>query len=790
MAQARRGGAAAAKRCGRRGGVEDVQADVARACERNERYARIAHERCADGLARRGAEVQDIAGQRPLDAALFHGLHDDVEHDPGDTGRLLRGLDDDGVARDECGDGHAAADGEGEVPGRDDDGDAARLVPLLIELADEPAQALALKEGHGAAGVEVAEVDGFADVGVCLAPGLAGFLDHDAGEAVALLTHEGGGAEKDLGALARVDIAPLAEGGTGALHHLAGLLDGPVVGDLGDGRACDGGGEGLSLLLLREVAHRLGEEGARVREAGRCRAQAVPLGERFGGEAFRARIVARARAGRAEEGAGVGVVEEAGLEPALVAGVLEQTPHEVGHAGDHLAHGYVLTHAQAELRRGVLELVRHAVEHLELDGAPGEATLIAHCEGRRDRAGVVRAERELHAPHSALALLTRRGVEEDRRHLLKARVGLPLAGPDGACPAVHLGLDRLGIPVRTLHEAHRHLLARALGPLADAACVLGAAAQVGLHREPGLEVDLLHAAHEELDGQVLEGVVLHVEVHENALVARGLEKGDEAAHEVRDRALGVDGVHAGREGADLDRDVGARDGAEVILLEAGLRGPGRDCGGEILNEVEVLALVLVGLFVTHAGLTEEIDAEGDAVAPQLLEAGQCAGGVGAGDELAGHARNLARDLACGEALGELAGLDGGVDHAGHGDAGLAEVIGEVIEDILGRAEHREAVDEAEELDLEDGVLHGPLHQRIVVELRGEEAALVATCAGEEVGADLEDARLELRPAAAATAAHPAPASTPPTPGLDRDRLRDGLGLAGEKRHGLCTPFRS
>jgi hypothetical protein len=133
----------------------------------------------------RGAEVQHIARAAvPRPPAASRRMSNMM----GDAGRLLGGLDDDGVARDQRGDGHAAADRQREVPGADDDGDAARLVPLLVELADEPPERLRARRGMGGqAGVVLAEVDGLADIGVGLAPGLAGLLDHDAGEPVALL---------------------------------------------------------------------------------------------------------------------------------------------------------------------------------------------------------------------------------------------------------------------------------------------------------------------------------------------------------------------------------------------------------------------------------------------------------------------------------------------------------------------------------------------------------------------------------------------------------------------------
>ena len=72
---------------------------------------------------------------------------------------------------------------------------------------------------------------------------------------------------------------------------------------------------------------------------------------------------------------------------------------------------------------------------------------------------------------------------------------------------------------------------------------------------------------------------------------------------------------------------------------------------------------------------------------------------------------------------------------------LEKSVVEVVEDLLGGFELGEAVDKAEHLDLEVGVLHGPVHQGVGVELGGEEAGLVGAGSGEHVGADGEDAGL-------------------------------------------------
>src|SRR5690606_8120383 len=118
--------------------------------------------------------------------------------------------------------------------------------------------------------------------------------------------------------------------------------------------------------------------------------------------------------------------------------------------------------------------------------------------------------------------------------------------------------------------------------------------------------------------------------------------------------------------------------------------------------------------VGDAGLAQEVDGEGDALLPEVAEGGQGVGGVGAGDEVAGHAFDLRGDGLGQQSLGDAARLQAQV-HAGRGlDAGLGQVVDEVVVDEVGGGQGGEGVHEAEELDLEVFVLHGPVHQLVLV----------------------------------------------------------------------------
>ncbi len=257
----------AAERRERRGCVEDVAPDVPGAGEGDDRDPFVAHEVCADGLAGARAEVHHVG--RPLEhAQRVDGLRENLAQDAGDAGCLLGGLHDDGVPADECGDGHAAADGQWKVPWSDHDGHAAGLIPDLVEFAEESADTLALKELDGLTRVILAEIDGLAGVGVGLAPGLASFLDHDPGEFVATLTHELGRSGEDGGTLEHVGVAPGREGGFGGVDHGSGGIDAGGVLDLGHAGLLDSRGKGITHGPLREVAEGLVEERPTVADAG------------------------------------------------------------------------------------------------------------------------------------------------------------------------------------------------------------------------------------------------------------------------------------------------------------------------------------------------------------------------------------------------------------------------------------------------------------------------------------------------------------------------------------------
>ena len=437
----------------------------------------------------------------------------------------------------------------------------------------------------------------------------------------------------------------------------------------------------------------------------------------------------------------IGVVHEARLQPALVARVLEQSAHQVRHARNHLPDRHVLAHAQPQLGGRALQLVGHAVQHLQFDRARRQAQSLGRGQRRRDAARVVAAQRQLHA---TFACALRCALQEDALHALEARVGERLLGPHGAGPTLLLGVDGLVVPVRALHQSHGHHATGALAPLHHAARVVVAALQVGLHGQTRVEGNLLAAAHEQLQREVLQRELLHVEVDQHAALLRRLQDRAQSLHQAADRAFGVDRIGARVQRADLDAHVHARNGAQVIALEACIRGPAGHLRGQVVDQVQVLLLVGRGFLVAHARLAQQVHAEGQAFFPHLPKLGQRSGRVGARDELAGHARDLVAHGLGHQTLRQTARLQAKVKARRRLHARLGQVVHQMLVHRVGGAQHGEGVHKAEQLHLERLVLHAPFHQLVRPERRAEHALGVVARAVEQVQALGVDQRLQRR----------------------------------------------
>ncbi|GIW74200.1 MAG: hypothetical protein KatS3mg103_0722 [Phycisphaerales bacterium] len=202
------------------------------------------------------------------------------------------------------------------------------------------------------------------------------------------------------------------------------------------------------------------------------------------------------------------------------------------------------------------------------------------------------------------------------------------------------------------------------------------------------------------------------------------------------------GSQRGAQRADLDRHVRPRDAAQVVLLQPQLRRPAGHRLGQVLDQVQVLGLVRVGLGVAHARLAQQVHAEGDARVPQLREPRQGAAGIGPGDELARHPLDLPGDGLGHQALGQGPGPQAEVHARRQRHVRLGQVVHQVLVHHLAAGQHREGVHEPEQLDLEPPVAHGPVHQLVAVEALAQQPGPVPTRPLEHLPTDGLDARVQ------------------------------------------------
>ena len=215
---------------------------------------------------------------------------------------------------------------------------------------------------------------------------------------------------------------------------------------------------------------------------------------------------------RSQQHRHIGVVHEASLEPTFIAGVLQKSTHQIRHAWNHFTHWNIFTDAQTHLRNRKFQSVRHAVQHLQLNGGGGQTQLLRRCQSCRNTARIVATQRQLGA---AIAHFTRAMLQENFLHALKARVGFNLGCPHWTWPTLLLRVNGFVIPVRAFDQAHRDHAATFLRPRCNAARVIIAAAQIRLHGKARLKWNGLATTHKQFKREVLQRELFHVKVHQH-----------------------------------------------------------------------------------------------------------------------------------------------------------------------------------------------------------------------------------------------------------------------------------
>ena len=203
------------------GGLSDDAADLGGSGKGDGADAGMGDDGRAGVGSEAGDDVDDSGGQAGVDEAL-----DEVV---GGERSVFGGLDDAGVAADECGEELPRGDGHGEVPGGDHAADADRHADGHGELGFQFRWGGLAEEAAAFAGHVVGGVDGLLHVATGFGEDLAHLAGHVAGVLLLTLGEEFSGLVEDFGALGRGRETPAL----------------PGLGGGGDGVVDVGGGGGL-----------------------------------------------------------------------------------------------------------------------------------------------------------------------------------------------------------------------------------------------------------------------------------------------------------------------------------------------------------------------------------------------------------------------------------------------------------------------------------------------------------------------------------------------------------------
>ena len=269
------------------------------------------------------------------------------------------------------------------------------VVAQLVALAGHLQQRSALRELDGPARVVLEEVDRLADVGVGLAPRLRRLADLERGDLEPPLAQPLGGGDQHLGAPLGRRVRPRprrARASASAASTSSGVADGGLGHDA-LGRAGVGGDQLVALAALVADPHRHAHRRPRVvllQRARELRADRRPpqLEDRLVLELLHA-VLGSGLASSSE----IATPRACSCRNESLRRVLEQPPHEVGHAGHEVADRAVGAHAQALGGDRRLQRVAEPAQDLHLEVAVGAAGQPVVGDRVRDRAQVVRGDR-------------------------------------------------------------------------------------------------------------------------------------------------------------------------------------------------------------------------------------------------------------------------------------------------------------------------------------------------------------------------------------------------------------
>ena len=254
----------------------------------------------------------------------------------------------------------------------------------------------------------------------------------------------------------------------------------------------------------------------------------------------------------------------------LVGRVLQEPAHQVRHAGDELAVRRIHPHPLTHVHQRAAQRRRHAVEHLILHGAGRQVHRLAQRHRVGDGADVVAGNGQ---PHRIVVF------QEQLGDPLVRRVALPLALEHRHRPALEAGVHRLVVPICAFDQPHLDGRAAVRRPFDETTSVVFGAAQIRLQHDADvgivLELGIVADAAENVECQILEVVVLHVDLNVGAPLFGQPENGPQPFHDHVGALIGRDGIELGVESGQLHRHVGPGQRAPrrfVHLLDLGPLG--------------------------------------------------------------------------------------------------------------------------------------------------------------------------------------------------------------------------
>ncbi len=712
--------------------LQDGKTDFPTTGEDNLHYIGMPHEGCSHDLAAAGQKGEDARRNARRERMLVEGI--------GDRIGLLGGLEEHRIPGDQRRRGHAAKDGQRKIPRRDDGAEAPAFIGQNIDLAGQVSLSARGEFNHRLASIVTAEIDRLGDIGIGFAPRLGLFVDLHGGEAKAVPFQPRAQFIDPCRADLQRQVAPggpgMLGGGDGIGHiglgggARAGHNLGPILRhDVEESAAL---GPGFPVNHHRHGPRHLdigGGQGLLEKGAGFVRGE---VGQRaiferrpnIGGQllAHASLLDFRSRFGTGEELFEVGLLVVVETEKALVGGILQKPPHQVGHAGDEIAHRRVEAHPVAEVPHEIALRIGHAVEELDFEIARRDAFILRIGESGGNGTEIVRADGGLDEfAH----------IEQTPGEFFVSGIGVGFPCEHGAGESLQAGIDDLVIPVGPLDQPRGEGRAPFLRKRDEALDIGRGTLEIGLHHdaemgpvdELGIEGNALQQA--EID--LVEAPLLEVEIDEGARFLCAAHEGNDPLKQTLDAAVGIGFVELMIHRGEFQGNIRARHPAEGAVIEHGGLLPAGSLGGEEIDQVGIAPGIDGGLGLAHGGFAEEIDGEAEALVPELAELRLRLRGILADDELPGHLLHVLLDDKGRDRPGKrIAGRAQRKVHA-HGEAATLgkEIVAGVAGDLLLIAQGGEDIDEAEEISLEGGIANGPIHEQALPVGRGKESGGLA-----------------------------------------------------------------